>query len=177
MTVQLPDSVPESEEFVSDSEIIDADMTLKYKVGGRPGMPGYIRKEAIERAEKAVLLLSNTYIDVARGQVVELVVRMNKIRENPSDCAGPMMELSMICREIKGQARSCGYDLLTQVADSLYDFVSKHKKLNRRETEFIDAHIGVMQHVVAHNLRGTGGEIGKELLTTITVARSKLAKK
>jgi len=157
-------------------EIIDADMTLKYRVGGRPGTVGHIRREAIEMAERAVELLSNNYIDVARGQVVEILTRMNVIHKTPKECNGALMKLSIISREIKGQARSCGYNLLTQVAESLYNFVSKHKNPDRRDIEFMDAHIAVMQHIVNHNLRGDGGEIGKELLKTITVAHGKLAR-
>ena len=155
-------------------EIIDADMSLKYRVGGRPGALGHIRREAIEMAERAVELLSNNYINVARGQVVEILARMNVIHQTPKECSGALMELSIISREIKGQARSCSYNLLTQVAESLYNFVSKHKSPDRRDIEFMDAHIAVMQHIINHNLRGDGGEIGKELLKTITVAHGKL---
>jgi len=179
----------EGQPFPHQAEIIEPDMSLKYRVGGRPGIAGCIRREAIEKAERAILALSKDYINVARGQIAEIMARFNYVRDdiakqaniNPpitgEGVASYLMEIAMIAREIKGQARSCGYDLLTEVAESLYGFVAVRRQVNARQIAFIEAHIDVLQHIVTYDLRGNGGDISRELLNTIVIARRKLEQK
>lgn len=158
----------------ADVEIIPPDMTLKYRVGGRAGTVGVIRKDAIEKAERAIERLSTDYISYARGQIAEIVARGNFLHDRDDDQATILTEISMISREIKGQARSCGYDLLTEVTESLHVFLNHRKTIDARMLEFIRAHIDVLQHIATYNLKGDGGVIGRELLSTINTARQKL---
>lgn len=154
-------------------EKIPAEIDLKLKVGGRPGRRGSIKQEAIRNAEKAITQFGDRYLDVAQGQVASLIGQYARLKAAVEEHA-PLHELAMIAREIKGQAKTCGYGLLTQVGDSLYRFLTDKKHLSSKQMAFVEAHIGVIQNIVAHKLSGDGGPIGQELLRSLAVAKHKL---
>ncbi|MEO0393380.1 MAG: hypothetical protein AAF213_09040 [Pseudomonadota bacterium] len=166
-----PDNAPGDP---ADVEIIPAEIDLKLKVGGMPGRKGAINEEAIQRAEKAIERVSVNYLEVGRAQVASLIGQFAGVKANPSDAGSAIMQVSMTAREIKGQAKTCGYNLLTDVAESMYRFLSDRSSLTPKQIAFVDAHLGVMQNVVAHDLRGSGGPVGTELLRSIAVAKQKL---
>lgn len=155
-------------------EVIPADINLKLKVGGRPGRRGEIKAEAIKNAERAIKKVGENYIEVGRAQVASLIGHFAAVRSNPEDAKDKIMQVAMTAREIKGQAKTCGYTLLTNVAESLYRFLADRKSLGPKELAFAEAHLGVMQNVVAYDLRGDGGAVGTELLQSLAVAKQKL---
>jgi HPt (histidine-containing phosphotransfer) domain-containing protein len=155
-------------------EILPADIDLKLRMGGRAGRRGSIKQDAILQAEKAIEKVGEKYIEVAQSHVAALIGQLIKVKRSPRDNNDALTELAMTAREIKGQAKTCGYSLLTQVADSLYRFVADRKALTERQLAFVEAHIGVIQNIVAHKLRGDGGAVGAELLRSLAVAKAKL---
>lgn len=155
-------------------EIIPAEIDLKLKLGGMPGRRGEINNDAIQRAEKAIEKIGMNYLEEGRSQVATLIGQFAGVKANPSDAGAAIMAVSMTAREIKGQAKTCGYHLLTDVADSMYRFLAERKSLSPKQVIFVEAHLGVMQNVVAHDLRGNGGPVGTELLKSIAVAKQKL---
>ncbi|MBV6633918.1 MAG: hypothetical protein KI792_12910 [Alphaproteobacteria bacterium] len=156
-------------------EVIPAQGDLKMRMGGRPGRRGRISEEVIENAERAIGKLGDNYIEVARSSVATLIGQFNAVKQPECpDLPGAIMQVAMTAREVKGQAKTCGYDLLTEVANSLYKFLSEREALTPLEIKFAEAHLGVMQNVVAHDLRGNGGPVGTELARSLAVAKQKL---
>ena len=163
-------------EPASTVEVIPADINLKMKMGGRPGRRGQISADAIAKAEKAVKKVGENYIEVGRSQVATLIGQFAAVRANPKDARSAITQVAMTAREIMGQAKSCGSSLLTNVAESLYKFLADRSSLGPKEMAFAEAHLGVMQNVVAHDLGGDGGPVGKELLQSLAIAKQKLTK-
>ena len=170
----MNDEVSQTAEEQPEVEIIPAEIDLKLKLGGMPGRRGEIKEESIERAAKAIEKLGMNYIEEGRSKVATLIGQFAGVKANPEDAGSAIMQVSMTAREIKGQAKTCGYSLLTDVADSMYRFLSDRKSLTPKQITFVEAHLGVMQNVVAHDLRGNGGPVGTELLKSIAVAKQKL---
>ena len=155
-------------------EIIPAEIDLKLKLGGMPGRRGEIKEESIQRAAKAIEKVGLNYLEEGRSQVATLIGQFAGVKANPDDAGSAIMQVSMTAREIKGQAKTCGYGLLTDVAESMYRFLADKTALSPKQITFIEAHLGVMQNVVAHDLRGNGGPVGAELIKSIAVAKQKL---
>ena len=81
-----------------------------------------------------------------------------------------LSNISEIAFDIKGMGGTFGYPLLTHLAKSLYDFVTKLGLPNEAQLEVISIHIDAMYVVLAHGVGGTDSQTEKELLDNLRVA-------
>ena len=66
--------------------------------------------------------------------------------------------------ELKGQGGSFGYDLISQVGDSLKKFTDSRSEANPRDVEIIAAHVDAMRVVMVEDIRGDGGDVGRAIV-------------
>jgi hypothetical protein len=66
--------------------------------------------------------------------------------------------------ELKGQGGSFGYDLISQVGESLKIFTENCSEANPRDVEIIAAHVDAMRMVMVDDIKGDGGEVGRAIV-------------
>lgn len=96
------------------------------------------------------------------------------------------------CHEIRGQAATFNYELLTSISRGLCNALdhqaAKEKELDGTvkwamkmtiadRVEVVKAHIDAMQVIMAEEVRGEGGEVGKELISALSVLTAKKSAK
>ncbi|MCG8361252.1 MAG: Hpt domain-containing protein [Kiloniellales bacterium] len=78
-----------------------------------------------------------------------------------------------ICHNIKGQAATFGFPLLTLIAQSVCALITADQAGAEERLPLIRSHIDAMKVVASQNIRGPGGKLGEELVSTLHVAVKK----
>ncbi len=129
-------------------------------------------------AEAALREINGNYEALVRGDVRRIDDAISRAERSPLAASKEMEVIAFISHDIKGQAATLGYPLLTAIAQSLYRFVESDKSPVPKRLDVVEAHARALETVVAHRIRGDGGENGKKLLDALDAAVEKaLARK
>ena len=83
--------------------------------------------------------------------------------------------LFRLAHDLKGQGRSFGFDLLTDVAASLCKLLVNLGKTEQNSWRFqsVDMHVRSLQLIARKKIKGDGGPLGRELLEQIALLSAK----
>jgi hypothetical protein len=117
----------------------------------------------LARAQAAVADLGKNFAESARADLDRCIAVLKAAREQPAARAAGVKDIYGIAHNLKGQGSSFGYPLITRIGQSLC-------QLTRRDRDFTDADLGVMQAhldairlILAKDIKGDGGEVGDKL--------------
>ena len=82
--------------------------------------------------------------------------------------------LYRLTHEIKGQAGTFGFELITTIGNSLCDYIAQVKEPGPEHVTVLEIHADAMRAVVSDDIRGEGGETGRKLLVGIQAVVAKL---
>ncbi len=146
----------------SDVQIIKPPNTLmKAKTGGGRVTPDV---QAIKRAEVAIKKIGEDFASWAQSDLDEMDQALAAAREDPGRQEEYIMRIFRRAMELKGQGGSFGYDLISQVGDSLKKFTESRREASPRDVEIIAAHVQAMRVVMADDIRGDGDEVGRAIV-------------
>ncbi|GAK32823.1 Hpt domain-containing protein [Iodidimonas nitroreducens] len=143
---------------------------LKEKTHGLAGGKGGISAEALEAAEKALESMAEDYPDWVSGLITKLAEQHGRCVDTPEDRRDHFEEINRIAHDMKGQGGTFGFPLITDFADSLYNFTTIRNDINDRMVELVKAHIDAMRAVIKGRIKGDGGEMGQQLSATLQKA-------
>jgi hypothetical protein len=137
------------------AEVFDVPNLLKIRAAA-PG--GKTMDEMVESGNNVVSGLSSSYVDVATADISEIAGIAQAMRRFPMRADDFRPELMRVGLNLKGQAATMGYPLLTEVATSLTDFLDDLKKYKRRLADDPKTALPAVQlHVEALRLLMTPG--------------------
>ncbi len=149
----------------SDVQIIKPPNTLmKAKTGRGRVTPD---TQAIERAEAAIKTIGDDFATWAQSDLDELDKALAAARKNPDQQEDYITEIFRRAMELKGQGGSFGYDLISQVGDSLKKFTDSRSEANPRDVEIIAAHVDAMRVVMVEDIKGDGGDVGRAIVDSL----------
>ena len=132
----------------------------KAKVGSGPAK---LDPQLLANAEAAVDDMQRHYADWADEDLTMLEKTLIDIRE-ADDQIPHIKTLFRHALDMKGQGGSFGYDMVTQVAGSLADFITGRSELKGIDFDVVAAHVQTMRAVFAEDVKGDGGKTGKALM-------------
>ena len=145
-----------------DVQVIKPPNTLmKAKTGHGPVKPD---TQTIERAEAAIKTIGDDFANWAQSDLDELDKALAAARKNPDQQEDYITEIFRRAMDLKGQGGSFGYDLISQVGDSLKKFTDSRSNANPRDVEIIAAHVDAMRRVMVDNIKGDGGDVGRAIV-------------
>ena len=155
-----------------DLEITTPPTNLKSKV--REGGPGAVDLETLERAEKVIADMADSYLEWVQEDLrkIDDCYKAMQAAEPPRTEAAE--SLFQIAHDIKGQGGSFGYDLMTMIGNELCRLLEGQKSFGSAEMQAIKVHIDAMKLVIQNNMTGDGGANGKSLLAGIRQVGDKL---
>lgn len=126
--------------------------------------------DALARAEAALSALSNDYLTWVEADLAALVAEVSALRaavpaERPIVCA----RLFAIAHDMKGQAGTFGYPLLTGLGNALCRLVEDHAIVDADMLGRLEALAAAMAEIIAFRLDGDGGQRGHELMARLGV--------
>ena len=149
----------------SDVQIIKPlNNLLKAKVGSGKVQPD---TQAIQRAESAIKKIGEDFPKWAQSDLDDMEKALEAARKNPDQQDDYIMQIFRRSMEFKGQGGSFGYDLISQIGDSLKKFTEGRNKVKPRDVEIIAAHVNAMRVVMVQDIKGDGGEIGRAIVDSL----------
>ncbi len=140
----------------SKFEEINPPNTLRDKVGSGSGM----NRAFLERAEAAI---EDLRVDFEAHLFDEVERITTMFSEMTAAGAFRPRELYLVAHELRGEAGSFDYKLLSQFGDTLCELLQDKSDLSPREVEIVGSHIDAMRAVVRRQVKGDGGVVGQEL--------------
>lgn len=156
----------------SSVEFLPASRSLQKKSGGPSGQFGKLKVEA---AQNKVNERADVFMDQIKSDLKSLRVAYDAVLQNPGDNNHALASIAVTAREIKGIAGTFGFDLLTQIGDSLYEFAADIDSLTDKRIKLIGSHIDAMELIIERRITGDGGPEARELLAAMGIATEKFS--
>ncbi len=153
-------------------EVINPPKGLKDKVGTDGA--GAIDLEALKKAEEVIASMADSYLDTVVDDLRNIDEAFEKLEAATGDRKEELMGVFQTALVLKGQGGSFGYDLMTTIGNELCRLIEKLDKAGPKEVEAIKLHIDSMKLVISNDIKGDGGETGKEMLAGLQQVCDKL---
>lgn len=126
--------------------------------------PSAVNVEDLDRMDALFLeKISANYLEFFRDDLEELKGAFSILRADRENKKN-IEVLYNISHDIKGQAGSFGYDLITAIADLLCSSIAKMETIGDKQLEIIGFHVEAMRIAEMKQMKGLGGAAGEKLL-------------
>jgi hypothetical protein len=161
----MPRAVPEKNNAprgeAGDFEEIEVPNKLRDKVG-----PGYgADPVAVEKADAIVENLKVAYEARLEQEIQDLLLRFKKMTETGAYDLDLLHDLT---HEIRGEAGTFGYDLVSDIGKLLCELLSPMGEVSVGDARAISTHLKAMHTVVTQKIKGAGPEVAKEIVKGLT---------
>lgn len=127
------------------------------------------------RAQEMIAALKEEYLDRVSRELALMEEAIHAARKGSAkQRRAAMVTIARLSHEIKGQAGTFGYDLITTIGTSLCDYIAQVKEPGLEHVTVLEIHADAMRAVVSDNIKGEGGEIGRQLLVGIQAVVAKM---
>lgn len=142
-------------------QVIELPRPLSLKVGRGKGMD----IKVLNRAEKAVeTMLANTnYPDQVSGTLVKLKATLDQVLGDADNRDNHIHRLFEIVHDMRGEAGSFGYPLVTRVGASLCRYIDKISPMDAKNLRVVRVHVDALRALVRNNIKSTGPRIAQEI--------------
>lgn len=151
-------------------QIVNPPNLLRDKVSGS----GPISEDMLKRAEVAVEGLSAQFDALLQTELEKLSALVEEGVQEPSRRPEIAQSIFEITHDVRGQAGTFDYPLITRVGSSLCRFTDGLEGCAERELEVIRLHIEAMQAILASSLRGDGDAVGEQIADGLEAAVRKV---
>ena len=86
---------------------------------------------------------------------------------------GARDKINILAHKLRGQGGVFGYPLISEFGKSLYNCTGNSARVTENLLEFVKAHIDGITAVINGNVKGDGGAVGKELLSSLEATMEK----
>lgn len=151
---------------------------LREKIAGLgQSGPLTIDTTVLAAAEQQLDRMEGDYADWVRGTMNQLAdaARAAAAEEIPRKRAAAVIAINRLAHDLRGQGSTFGYPLITVFGKSLYECTQKVDEPSDQLVEFVRNHIDGINAVVREKIKGTGGDLGAELVRSLENARAKLS--
>ncbi len=138
---------------------------------------GLADEDILEAAKAQISEMADDYTDWVKETNSDLVQAHEDAQRSfgqaEEQMKTAMEKLNITAHELRGQGGVFGYPLITEFGKSLYDCTGASARVTENLREFVKAHIDGITAVINGNVKGDGGQIGKELLQSLEAAKKK----
>ncbi len=142
-------------------EFIDNPNPIKKKVRLEQGVDP---NNLIKRADKQVAKLSGEFEEIFAENILALSEAMAAIRDTDGGDTVALGRLRSLLHDLRGQAGTFGYPLVSQVGDSACKFIDLSEEIGAPETEVLGMHVDALKAISQAKIKGDGGPVGAELM-------------
>lgn len=127
------------------------------------GLPD-LSPDDLARAEAALERLRGSYLDWAEADAGRLRACLAELRAPGADAAAVLPRLFAISHDMKGQAGTFGYPLVSELGNRLCRLIEAEPAPGPAALDRMASLVDGMARAVTERLSGDGGETGRELL-------------
>ena len=118
----------------------------------------------IADAEAKLAALAEQYEALVQQDLDELHSLVARFDTEPAARPAIADQMYTISHNIKGQGASFGYQMLTDIANSLCVFLRDHETPTDGHSQIIRHHLSAMKVVVDKHIKGDGGDLGRQVV-------------
>jgi hypothetical protein len=152
---------------VRSVEFIQVPRDLQEKVG-----TGGLDRKIIEAAQKIIEKNDVDFVPMAQRHLSALHegIRLIRTQRDRFDADGLLATLSHPTIQLKANGAMFGYPLVTKVTDLMIRFLEVVKNLDDDALDVINGFITAINAIIVSEMRGFGGEDGKQLYNALDEA-------
>ncbi|WP_162938188.1 Hpt domain-containing protein [Kiloniella sp. EL199] len=147
---------------------------LKPKV---PSEGGPELEDIVAKAEQALFEMEDDYEILVNEETGKIYEFLKTAKSGQGDRAKCIKEIHRIGHNIKGQAATFSYPLLSLAAKSMCHFIQENSEIASERLDLIEAHVNTMRMIIAQKIKGDGGKEGQGLITALEGAVGKILAK
>jgi HPt (histidine-containing phosphotransfer) domain-containing protein len=124
---------------------------------------------ALARAEAALAALAGSYLAWADADAARLAAGLEQALCDSAGLHAHLPRLFRVAHDIKGQAATFGYPLVSDIAQRLCRVLQDclDPDPSPGDADRISAHVGALVRAISLRLAGDGGETGRHLLASL----------
>ncbi len=146
-------------------QLITPPNLLKAKVGGLGG--GGIDVDAIRQASSAIEIMAGDFEERVALDVTMIMKLSHDLDEDPSRAAKIGDKLSRIGLEMSCQGETFGFELISGLGASMCRYIQELGDPESLKGDVIRAHADAMRAIIKNKVKGDGGVVGTELVTSL----------
>lgn len=144
----------------------EANTEIKQELGDNIDAKDIITEEVILEAQDSINDMEAQFVTWAKDDIINLEKFYNALAKNHADAKAHYNMLNA-AYAIKSQAGIFGYDLGTEVAGMLVDYLTQHNEIDDNNLVVIRKHIDTINAIFTQKLKDSGEEIGKEFIASL----------
>lgn len=165
MSKKLDIQKPKDEE--EEAQILAPDFALKKKIGEHINVSALFSPELIAEAQKSINDKQEEFLGWAMKDITALESALADFTEAPAAAFFELDHMRRLSFSLKCQAGTFGFDLASEIARLLHQYLLGHAEFQENNLLVIRKHIESLRAVLAGNVQGDGGATGKALLTSL----------
>jgi len=146
-------------------QLITPPNLLKAKVG--TGGVGGIDPDLIKRAEDVIDTMSDEFAESVTREIMRLMKLAMDLENDPAKAEKILKKVRRVGHDLRGQGATYNYDLISDVAASLYRYTERLSGSAALNGEVIRAHADAMRAIIKNQVKGNGGEVGVDLVKSL----------
>lgn len=156
-------------------KLIKASMELRRRaVNRRQGLEMVLTQDVRSRMQTVIAKAITGFETETLARLAELRRLVTGLGHDEFALVFLIPQLQDLAFDIKGMAGTFGYDLLTDLAKSLQDFLASMEMPTSTEFEVVAIHIDALYLLLSSRVNGQGGDMERELLITLGYASDKV---
>ncbi len=169
MLSPTPSTPPASPE---EPIIFQPDFRLREKIGRDVTITDLLKPEMLNQAQAVIQQSRQDFIAWIKEDVLFMQELLEQLQETTWD-AKLLDQFMRLVLQVKARAGTFGYPLASEIARRLYVFCEEGYRAKADHMLVVRKHTEGLRVVIHNNIEGDGGQVGRELLATL----SKLAEK
>lgn len=146
-----------------EAKIIAASKELQKRVG-----TGKIDEKVIESAQRVMDENKVDFGPVAAPHLKEIQAALNEAKAHPDDHKAIMESLRTPIMNLKANAGTFNFNLISDLTGAVLMFLENVKEPDKKILQIVDLLHKTILLILAYDISGDGGELGKELLEAFT---------
>jgi len=128
----------------------------------------------IARIEAGIAELKDRYVSWANADLTALYDALDAARSHLGNRQDHMDQMQEIAHNMRGQAGTFDYPLITEIGSSLCAFVDSAVKFGDDELEAVELHVQAIHSVIGGKVEGHGNAQAREMLAGLSAVSAKI---
>lgn len=131
-------------------------------------------EKRLAAADQKIANVASGFADWTIADIVTAQTELARLESGESDETS-LQTIFRISHDIKGQGGTFGFNLATQIAGLLCDFIRTATAVpSKDQLAVIQAHLGALQMIIKQNIKGDGDATTQQLVEKLALAVSRV---
>ena len=156
-----------------DITVVNADFTIKEKIGLDISLEQIFNPESVRRAQEIIHNSSEDFLEWVVEDIEQIEAAYKSLESRPGHGPEEVEIFLNYILKLKAQSGIFGFELASKVAESLHDLCIENSKIDPSRLRAARQHIDALYVIFQRNIQGAGGVIGRDLMQSLGMLTAK----